>query len=128
MTRNNLYQRFAVVILLGAIFVQTFQKELIFADYYLDTEAYAALCENKARPEMNCNGHCQMAKKMEQTDQQDKQAPQAQIKLIDVVFCTEDVFHFSPYMVAAVKILYAEFPVLKTSGFSKAMFHPPTIA
>lgn len=35
------------------------------ADYLMDYERYAyALCENKNRPELNCNGKCVLAEKL----------------------------------------------------------------
>ena len=43
------------------------------ADYFLDTSAYAAKCMNKEKPQMHCNGHCQLQKKLGETDNKDKQ-------------------------------------------------------
>ncbi|TAH27686.1 MAG: hypothetical protein EAZ07_00375 [Cytophagales bacterium] len=38
--------------------------------YHLNTEYYTTvLCENKVKPQMNCNGKCALAKKLKKQDQ-----------------------------------------------------------
>lgn len=129
MKGTGIFQKLSVIVFMLSLLAQTFQNELVWVDYLLNTDSYAALCVNKAAPEMNCNGHCQMAKKMEQTEDQDKQAPQTQsFKINDVVLYAEDVFFFATIMAADDQKLYAELPVLKTIGFNKTLLHPPATA
>lgn len=37
---------------------------LVITDYCLNTETYSKNCINKDRPQLNCNGKCQMNKKI----------------------------------------------------------------
>lgn len=109
---------------MAAIFVQTFQKELIFADYFLDTESYAALCENKEAPELKCEGKCQMAKKMEDTDQKDKQAPD-RTKSVDITLFVQQFTEVETEQPAPHEKKFAHFSLTETAGISGSVFRPP---
>lgn len=61
--------------LIIACSVQTFYGNFIIVDYYANTNAYAANCINKNKPQLHCNGKCQMQKKMNEADNKDKQQP-----------------------------------------------------
>lgn len=54
--------------------VQIFQGVFIVLNYYTHQQDYAALCVNKDKPEMHCNGKCQMDKQLQtsQHKQQDR--------------------------------------------------------
>jgi len=63
--------------ILIAFLGQTFSKNLIEADYYFfSTSSYAKNCENKAKPQMHCNGKCQMMKKIKQEEKKNAQTPE----------------------------------------------------
>lgn len=47
------------------VFVSSFQQSLIFVDYEINREFYLEHCENKTRPELLCNGKCQLRKDAE---------------------------------------------------------------
>lgn len=51
-------------ILLILFTAQTFSGIFLVADYYLHTEKYIENCVNKNKPEMHCNGHCQLNKQL----------------------------------------------------------------
>lgn len=63
------------VILLIAFAAQTFDKGLIILDYYIYPAAYAKDCVNKDKPMMHCCGRCQLRKKLQQQENNDKQNP-----------------------------------------------------
>ena len=49
--------------------VQTFSKAIVMADFYLNQdEITRELCENKDKPKLKCNGHCQLKKELEKND------------------------------------------------------------
>ena len=49
--------------------IQTFQMGSVEADFFIhQSEIAATLCENKDKPEMHCNGHCQLKKELERHD------------------------------------------------------------
>ena len=52
---------------------QVFSQVICYADYLIRKADYIEKCENKARPQLQCNGQCQMMKKM--LAQQDNNQP-----------------------------------------------------
>jgi len=59
---------------------QSFDKALIVADYFARTSAYAKNCENKKKPQMQCQGKCQMMKKLEQQEKDNQSYPERKIE------------------------------------------------
>lgn len=50
-----------------------FSRLFIYAGFELNQNYIAStLCENRARPEMNCNGKCYLAKKIKQAEEKEK--------------------------------------------------------
>lgn len=62
-------------ILSSIIFLASFQNSLFYVDYQINTEFYETYCINKQKPELDCNGKCQVKKATEQS-----QNPVSQIK------------------------------------------------
>lgn len=56
--------------------VQYFSKSMLIADYYSNTAGYAKNCENKARPKLQCNGKCQLMKKLNAEEKKDQDNPE----------------------------------------------------
>lgn len=57
------------LIALFAMLIQTFQMGIVEADFFINQQEIAAtLCENKDKPELHCNGHCQLKKELEKHD------------------------------------------------------------
>lgn len=63
-------------VLLIAFAIHTFQRGAIIAGYYLDSDAYAKNCENKAKPLLKCKGKCQLTKKIQQEEKKEQQQPE----------------------------------------------------
>ncbi|MGV8914273.1 MAG: hypothetical protein ACOH1X_02365 [Kaistella sp.] len=55
------------IILSTIIFLASFQNSLLFVDYQINRDFYEIHCVNKAKPEMDCHGKCQMQKESEKT-------------------------------------------------------------
>lgn len=71
-----LYRQITATIFFAALLAQTFSNSFIIVDYYTNTNAYAKNCENKDKPQMHCNGKCQMMKKLQQGENKDGQNPE----------------------------------------------------
>src|SRR5690606_1888262 len=64
------------LVLIAAIVTSNFSRLFIFAGFELNKEFIAAeLCENRTMPELNCDGQCYLAKKIEQAKQKEKSNP-----------------------------------------------------
>ncbi|MCO5248237.1 MAG: hypothetical protein M9887_04725 [Chitinophagales bacterium] len=88
--RIKTYQLIVVITLALALIAQSFQKNIILINYSLDTAKYAASCENMDMPEMHCEGKCQVAHKMDETEQNDTNVPHA--KIIEYVLFCENLY------------------------------------
>lgn len=64
-------------IALFAVVIHIFFSSGYLVDYYVNTDAYKARCENKALAKLNCNGKCLLAKRIAaaQTDSSKNPAP-----------------------------------------------------
>lgn len=83
---------FLVSILIFLVAVQSFSKWLIVLDYQVNQEYISrVLCENKARPQLNCKGKCQLVKKLVAEEKQNGSKENNSLKLqyAEVLFVTE---------------------------------------
>lgn len=61
-------KKMIAMLLLVAFALQTFSRPFITFNYLVNTKAFAKNCMNKTRPQIHCNGKCQMLKKLRQTE------------------------------------------------------------
>lgn len=122
-------KQLSAAFLLLAFMVQVLSSPFIVFDYYVNTDAYAVNCENKARPELQCNGKCQMAKELKKQEEKDQQIPgnDGTVKTMNSLF-TKSGFASVPDII--LSDIQQEFPVIHncyTRDISLPVFHPPTL-
>ena len=93
--------------------------------YYTDTGAYAQNCINKAKPQLHCNGKCQLMKKLKQEEKKDAQNPERRSNGKDEVLSSKSFFA-SVNNIIALKVnvhplYHSGIPVDRAETF----FHPP---
>ncbi len=72
--------------------MQTFNRYVIIADYNINPQAFANNCINKAKPQMHCNGKCQMMKKILEQEKKEKKALEKKgVETFDS-FCSKSFF------------------------------------
>lgn len=69
------YKKITAVVFLAALMVQVFSSAWIMADYHVNQIKYARYCINKARPQLRCNGKCQVMKKLQEEENKAGQNP-----------------------------------------------------
>jgi hypothetical protein len=115
-----------VILLIIAIFAQTFHKPLQWADYKINLETYKRNCINKERPAMHCNGQCQLLKKWQQkkTSSQEEIPPKPD---------TRDYLFFSAHftrtnLLAETCIMHQQAFYINpvTQVFIAGVFRPPS--
>ena len=120
-----MFRKITAAILLMAFMGQTFAGPFIMLDYFMNTDAYAKNCVNKAKPKMHCNGQCQMMKKIQQEEKaaQQNSERKAQNKLPVLssrsFFCSVEIFSSS------IKNKYLQQNINHTYDRAFAVFHPP---
>ncbi len=87
------------------------------------------LCENKAKPELHCNGKCHLAKELAKTSEKDNplESKRGLVNDIELLFFQElNNFSFTHYFQPTEKntVYYTNF-----YGFIavKSFFHPPSL-
>lgn len=93
------------IILSTIIFAASFQNSLFMIEYQINRNFYEIHCVNKAKPEMNCHGKCQMKKESEKSSNP--------FKLVKYSF----EFNILPSKTAEFSLQNQELPVLDTTNF-----------
>lgn len=102
--------------------IQTFNMGVTEVNFYMNqSEIAQKLCENKDKPQMHCNGHCQLKKELEKHNDQDAVPQLKEIKLfVDTAVSlhpTKEIFRLNTELHA-----YSEDLI---TPFQSAIFHPP---
>lgn len=116
------------MLLLSAFMIQAFSRALIVTDYYADRAAYLANCENKSRPQLNCNGQCILMKKLQKQESREQKNPESKTEnKTELPSSTKSFF--------SVEVIPAETPAIvnkviilstgKIVDQSFDIFHPP---
>ncbi|TDL99560.1 MAG: hypothetical protein C4K58_06610 [Flavobacteriaceae bacterium] len=85
------------------------------------------LCENRAKPKLNCKGKCQLKKQLKQAEKQEqKQLPET-LKKSEVLYCFSlENFVFSKFTeILEAKKPFFENQLLLGSLLNFEIFHPP---
>ena len=120
-------KRTVVSILMILLLVQSFSKWLVVIDFTIHRDYISKnLCENRNRPKLQCNGRCQLAKKLAEEEKQNSQNPgSGKIKAIDLLYDESISF---PDLISGSKKNRNLFSELIQSGgilYSASVFHPP---
>ena len=119
----------ATILLMLLLLVQTFSKGIWELNYQLN-KAYLTenLCVNKSRPQLHCNGKCQLAKKLAEEENNSKTSGTASSKsnTIDVFF-KQDIE--APVLAPAdgLQKHYAVYTLKPCHSTTNAVFHPPLV-
>lgn len=122
----DMFKQFTAILLLFAISVQTFHKAIIVIEFYRNQEYIAKnLCENRFRPQLHCDGHCLLAKKLQQAEKKEQHNPDLKGENKQEVVSSKS---FYPVIATAtiepVTPHYA-FNKGKPVDFAEDFFHPP---
>jgi hypothetical protein len=112
---------FAVV-----FFIDTCSSLFYVADYYINTAMFAENCINKDKPQMHCNGKCQLQKKINTENTNDKQNPERKNNNLDEVLSSKTFFaslEIAINPVSEKKYFITNTGILTDRSFR--FFHPP---
>jgi len=123
-----LLKQFVAAFMIVIFLTQTFSNAIIVADYYLNTNSFATNCENKNKPQLHCNGQCQMVKQMEKEDNSSKAFSNSSKEKNELQFFCNDAFTTEIYF----PIILTNYPNNAISFYMqqciKSVFHPPSAA
>ena len=87
-----MFKQITAIILLLALSLQVLNRVVIYLDYYNNVASYAKNCENKALPTLQCNGKCQMAKKILEEQKKDEQTPERKLENKTHLVCSQSYY------------------------------------
>lgn len=121
-------KKLALISLVGIMMLSTFAHTMIFVHYLINKQYYeSVLCENKAKPKMNCHGKCHMMKEMKEQDKKEQgPASPTKEKNETIQFLQEGIlFSFSTYLETTKHNSF--YLLRKPQSISFSIFHPPTV-
>lgn len=120
-------RQLTATIFIIAFVTQTFSGQFIVLDYFANTTSYAKNCVNKAKPKLQCNGKCQMMKKMQQEEKKDQQNPERKSENKAQVISSKSFFNSLsiPAMYSCEILSYQV--AGKIVDRTLSIFHPPQL-
>ncbi len=121
-----LLKQITAFLFIAAFAAQTFNKAFVVVDYFANTRAYAKNCENKARPQLHCNGKCQMMKKLKQEEKKDEQNPERKVETKnEYVLSSKSFYPGFTYFTSSQKDIFPLLISSKEIKMPRSLFHPP---
>lgn len=121
-------RRFITYLFLFAFVLHASSRILIYFDFWLNQDFIAQnLCENKDKPQMECNGKCHLKKELKKDDERKEKENKQQVE--DILFvnnATTTHFSFNSCFFIEKEQNFAFVLHQKTKSFSSSIFHPPT--
>lgn len=120
--------RFSIIILLvTAMLTQSLSRGIIVLSYFTNKEAYERYCVNKAKPQLHCDGKCQVAQKIKQEEERDQKDPLKNSRFSEVVFIDQHAFiRIEPVFTPVTLNSYLlPLSIGHAIAFSRTFFHPP---
>jgi len=121
-----MFRQITTILLLAAFSLQVFNKAILVADYYLNCSAYIEKCENKAVPEMNCEGKCVVSKKMK--DEEKKEQNSELKRQGTEIVCLKTAYtSLVPENFTLVRIFNKNYCFCIPANYRSEIFHPPAL-
>lgn len=122
-----------IIILLLSLSFQSLVKLGVVAWYEINKQYVATvLCENKAKPQMKCNGKCylkkQLAKAEEKSDSKSKNRQHNETRAEAVDFIITEALSFPFFSTAPAAIENDYYADTYGINYSPSIFHPPAVA
>lgn len=115
-------------VLLVAFTAQTFQQAGSVLAFTIAPETYAKNCENKTRPQLKCGGKCQLMKKLQEEESNNRQHPQHKLENNQQVLYSVEQFAVLPSLTIEVNADdYPAHPPVYPVDRSYPVFHPPAL-
>jgi hypothetical protein len=120
-----MFKNIIVIPLIIAFAAQTFSGVFIKLGYYINPDAFAKYCVNKARPKLHCNGKCQLMKKMKEEEKKEQENQERKLDYKITVLSSKSFF----CNITLSKIIIDKvnpFTITRsTVDRSLSIFHPP---
>lgn len=107
---------------------QIFSKTFIVADYYINKDFIATtLCINKDKPQLHCEGKCQLKKQLEKEDKKEKSPLGSFKNKSEIQLFSEKTDVVSFFAVTVSDKTKAPYSFSISEKHLLIVFHPPTV-
>lgn len=116
-----------VISLLAIMLLQVFSKVLVVVDYQANKEFIMEfLCINRDKPELECEGKCQLTKKLKEQQESDKQANErGQKQEVQVNLYCQNLFSLRAFIQPTIVSFSAAYSCNYSSDVHQSIYHPP---
>lgn len=121
-------KRIIAICLLVALISSNFSRFFVYAGFELNKKyIISALCENRDKPWLHCDGNCYFMKKMKQVQEKEKsQQRELQQKLTqEICMVSATTVKFPKRLLQVVQTPYR---AMKTVSLHTPLFRPPKLA
>lgn len=121
-------KRFITYLFLGAFLLHSASRMIVYFNYWLNQEFIAQnLCENREKPQMECNGKCHLKKELNKDDERKEKDNKQQVEINLLLFQDHHTVISFEESAFIEDQTHCTFVILqKTTGFQSPVFHPPT--
>jgi hypothetical protein len=105
-----------------------FSRYVVTAAFYIN-QSYIAqnLCENRDKPQLQCNGHCQLSKKLKDEQRKEQENPERKAENKSEIFYP--AHESANNMAAAFRVVDRNYILPISIGMpvdqAQSVFHPP---
>jgi hypothetical protein len=119
----------SVILFLFVMLAQTFSGYVLKADYFINISSYIEKCINRDKPQLKCNGQCQLAKKMQQADDKDEGSASINAEIFNLVLSSRS---YPPQLRFNIEPVEIQWIVLNANniqrGHLRDIFQPPQLS
>ena len=128
---NKAFYKIFLLVMVGMLLSNSLIKGALFVNYLVNqAEITKQFCENKAKPKLNCNGKCHLAKQFAKQDKQEKSTSETQKFKVESVEITaqinEPISFVYPIQSSSINNHYA-YSEARSDAHLVEIFHPPTV-
>ena len=128
---NKAFYKIFLLVMVGMLLSNSLIKGALFVNYLVNqAEITKQFCENKAKPKMNCNGKCHLAKQFAKQDKQEKSTSETQkfkVESVEIAAqINEPISFVYPIQSNKTDNHYA-YSEARSDAHLVEIFHPPTV-
>lgn len=116
----------SAILLITAFAAQTFNGAFIKLGYYINPDAFAKNCVNKAKPKLKCHGKCQVMKKMQEEEKREQENQERKWENKITVLSSKSFFTTDIQLTEIpLQNQYGLINLAKEVKMPRSIFHPP---
>lgn len=126
--RNTILKKFLVFTLLITLTMQSFYRVMMAVDYQIHLPEYLAKCINKAKPQLQCNGQCELMKQVREREQKEAQQSFAKYEFSTLYLHKEQLL-MPAFVAVSIQDSDPNFPIIPAVIFRDGdpVFRPPIV-